>query len=215
MDIYIYDDIGPDWAGMVSAQYVQDQLAKASGGHVTVRLNSLGGDVHQAMAIYNALQRHAGGVTIEIDGVAASAASYIAMAGGKIRIAENAMLMIHEPWTVAFGNASELRKTADVLDKHGDGIASVYAARSKADKEQVVAAMAAETWYSAKEAVEAGLADEIGQPLKVSAAIKPGRFNNTPRSLLVAKLDREQRSRLSIAETRIQIAQKRLTESAR
>lgn len=179
--VYIYDDIGPDWLGMVSAKAIIAELEKIS-GDVTVRINSGGGDVNEAMAIYNALARRS--ATVEIDGIAASAASYIAMAGKTIRMAENAMLMIHDPWTFAIGNAAELRSRADVLDKYGDGIVNVYATRSGRSKDDVAAKMAAETWFSAAEAVDYGLADEIGQPLKVAASIAPGRFRNCPDGLL-------------------------------
>lgn len=178
-DIFIYDDIGPDWLGMVSAKSIVADLDKIS-GDVTVRINSPGGDVNEAMAIYNALSRRTGAVAVEIDGIAASAASYIAMAGKTIRVAENAMVMIHNPWTFAMGDAESLRKTAGILDKYGQGIVDVYAARSGKSKEDVAAKMAEETWFSAAEAVEYGLADSIGQPLNVASSVAPGRFKNCP-----------------------------------
>lgn len=182
-ELFIYDDIGPEWLGMVSAKSIVAELDRAS-GPVTVRINSPGGDVNEAMAIYNALARRKDEITVEIDGIAASAASYLAMAAGTVRIAANAMMMIHNPWTFAMGDADELRKTAGVLDKYGDGIVSVYAARSGKDAKQVAKDMAGELWLSATEAVEYGLADEIGQPLNVSASIAPGRFRNCPREMV-------------------------------
>lgn len=181
-ELFIYDDIGPDWLGMVSAKSIMAELDKTA-GPVTVRINSPGGDVNEAMAIYNALSRRAD-VTVEIDGIAASAASYIAMAGKTIRIAENAMIMIHNPWTFAMGDANELRKTAGVLDKYGQGIVDVYAARSGKPAKDVAAKMDAETWFSAQEAIDYGLANEIGQPLKVAASIAPGRFKNCPQQAI-------------------------------
>ena len=182
-ELFIYDDIGPEWLGMVSAKSIVAELDKMP-GDVTVRINSPGGDVNEAMAIYNALARRKENVTVEIDGIAASAASYLAMAGKTIRIAENAMMMIHNPWTFAMGDADALRKTAGVLDKYGQGIVDVYAARSGKAAKDVAQAMTDETWFSASEAVAYGLADEIGQPLNVSAAIAPGRFKNCPQRLV-------------------------------
>lgn len=181
-ELFIYDDIGPDWLGMVSAKSVLRELDQIA-GDVTVRINSPGGDVNEAMAIYNALSRREG-VTVEIDGIAASAASYIAMAGKTIRIAENAMIMIHNPWTFAMGDANELRKTAGVLDKYGQGIVDVYAARSGQEKKDVAKKMDDESWFTAAQAVEYGLADEIGQPLNVSASVAPGRFKNSPSNMV-------------------------------
>ena len=184
-DLYIYDDIGPDWMGMVSSKTILSELEKVGRGKpVTVRINSPGGDVIEAQAIYNALRRHsdAGGpVTIEIDALAASAASFIAMAGDRIHIAENAMMMIHNAWTVALGNSDQLRSTADVLDKFDGIISATYAKRSNADIQDVVKMMADETWLTASEALDKGFADAVGQSLKIAAAaVKPGRFSRTP-----------------------------------
>lgn len=183
-DLYIYDDIGPDWMGMVSSKTILSELEKVGRGKpVTVRINSPGGDVIEAQAIYNALRRHsdAGGpVTIEIDALAASAASFIAMAGDRIHIAENAMMMIHNAWTVALGNSDQLRSTADVLDKFDEIISSTYAKRSTTDLEDIKRMMSDETWLTAAEAIDKGFADAVGQSMKVAAAIKPGRFAKTP-----------------------------------
>lgn len=211
-DLYIYDDIGPDWLGMVSAKAVIEDLGQLT-GDITVRINSPGGDVNEALAIYNALTRHGGKVTVSIDGLAASAASYIAMAGKTITIAENAMLMIHNPWTFAMGDAPALRKTADVLDKYGQGIVDVYAARSGQAKEDVAAKMTAETWFTAAEAVEYGLADSVGQPLNVAASVAPGRFRNCPQRLIfpnAAKVAAFKRQQATLRATL-----KRLTTSGR
>lgn len=209
-EIWLYDDIGPAWAGMLDAKWLVDELGKFQNQSVTLRINSPGGDVHQAMAMYGAIQRH-GNVTAAIDGVAASSASYLAMAAKEINIAANAMLMIHDPWTIAMGNATDLRETADILDKHADGIVAVYAARSGKANDEIAAAMHAETWYTAQEAVAFGLADKVGAELTVSASIKPGRFVNTPAALLCCEnqRDADRSRRIAAAQRAIRIAMKR------
>ena len=185
-EVFIYDDIGPDWLGMVSAKYVQSELDKHKGKDVTIRLNSPGGDVFEGQAIYNAIRRHGNKITVEIDALAASAASYIAMAGDEIRIAENAMVMIHNAWTFTIGDKREHEKRIDLLDKIDETILNTYMARNggKATQEQVKQWMDDETWMTAKTAVERGFADSIGQPLNVSACLKAGRYNNTPQAMI-------------------------------
>lgn len=198
-EIFIYDDIGPEWMGLVGAKSVLAELGKIGKGKpVTVRINSPGGDVVEAQAIYNAFRRHEGTVTVEVDGLAASAASFIAMAGDKIRIAENAMFMIHRAWSVSVGNAADMRATADVLDKFDGIIADTYAARSKQEREKIDELLAAETWLTAAESVELGLADEIGTPMNVSASIKEGRFAKTPERFIVDRLPRDEKRQNSV-----------------
>jgi ATP-dependent protease ClpP protease subunit len=152
-EMRIYDEIGPAWWGLIDADTVIDALSKMDGKPVTVRLNTPGGSVDEGIAIYNALKRHKGGVTTMVDSLAASMGSYLLQAGERRIVASNAMVMIHDPWTIAYGNAEELRKNADVLD---------YAERSGKTEDEVKAIMAEETWYAGKEIVDAGWADEIG-----------------------------------------------------
>jgi ATP-dependent protease ClpP protease subunit len=101
-------------------------------------------------------------VDVVVDSSAYSIASYIAMAGERVVMAKNAMMMIHNPWTMAFGDANELRKMADVLDKYRDSIVDAYTDKSEKDKKAVTAILDAETWYTAQEAVDAGFATEVG-----------------------------------------------------
>lgn len=207
MEILIYDEIGPDYWGMISAKSVIDQLKDAV--DVTVRINSPGGSVVEAQAIYNALARHAGEVTIKIDGLAASAASYIMLAGDKIEIAENAMVMIHKAWTFAMGNAQEIRDTANILDKFDDVLLAGYVARSngKKTRDEFSAAMDSETWFNAAESVEWGIVDAVGQPLKVAACVAPGRFRNAPKSLINPEAAKQRRNaRLEAAKIRLTLA---------
>lgn len=128
---------------------------------IHLRINSPGGEVYEGLAIMNALRAHPARVVAFVDGIAASAASTLAVSADELVMSPNSELMIHEAWGMAVGNASDLRSMADNLDRHSDNIASIYAARAEGDVAFWRAAMAAESWYSAQEAVDAGLADRI------------------------------------------------------
>lgn len=213
-ELYIYDDIGPEWMGMVGAKTVLAELAKiGNDSDVTVRINSPGGSVTEGQAIYNALTRHKGKVTIAIDSLAASMGSYIAMAGDEIEIAENAMLMIHAPWTVSIGNADQLREQAAVLDKFELSAAEVYSKRSSQDLADIQRMMKDETWLSAKDAVELGFADRIGQELKdAQAKVKEGRFAKTPARFLASNVQRDEvrQSRIEHVAAQLKLSRSRL-----
>jgi ATP-dependent Clp protease protease subunit len=161
-EIFLYDGIGDAYWGMIDAATVIADLNKLSGRRVTFRISSPGGSVDEGRLIYNAAKRHKGGVDVVVDSSAYSIASYIAMAGERVVMAKNAMMMIHNPWTMAFGDAAELRKMADVLDKYRDSIIDAYTDKSEKDKKAVMAILDAETWYTAQEAVDAGFATEVG-----------------------------------------------------
>lgn len=156
--LYIYDEIGY-WG--VTAQDLIKDMKDVGDKALTVHINSPGGEVYDGLAIYQALRSHGGDVTVIVDGVAASAASFIAMGGTKLVMAPKATMMIHDGLTMAIGNAAEMRKTAELLDKASDNIASIYADKSGQPTEFWRERMREETWYSADEAVEAGLADEV------------------------------------------------------
>ncbi len=157
-ELYIYDEIG--YFGD-SAKDLTNALADIDSDTLTVHLNSPGGDIFDGLAIYQALRDHKANVTVKIDGLAASIASVIAMAGDTIVMSPKASFMIHDGWTVGVGNAAELRKTADLLDKQSDIIASVYADRSAQPVDFWRDRMREETWYNAQEALDAGLVDEV------------------------------------------------------
>lgn len=165
-EILIYDDIGAAFWGGVSAESVMDRLTP---GDKTVRIYSFGGDVFEGVAMYNALKRHDGHVTVYIDSVAASIASYIAMAGDEIVIAPNATMMIHNPWSEMVGESSDLRKAADHMDAIKADLVRGYAARTGLGEAEVSALMDAETWFTAAEAVERGFADRIGEEARTGA----------------------------------------------
>jgi ATP-dependent protease ClpP protease subunit len=180
-EILIYDIVGPSEYGYVSAKDVIDQ-AKALGSpaSLTVRLNSPGGDVYNGLTIYNWLIQCGAKVTMMVDGIAASIASVIAMAGDTIKIPENGMFMIHEPMVLAMGGRQELRAEADRLDKINQQVIDIYVSRTKASSDTIAAAMAAETWYTGAEALAAGFATELLPNKSIAACCDPGRFKNVP-----------------------------------
>ena len=170
-EIHIYDDIGASWFGGIGAKDVIDALKEIGKvDEITCRINSYGGDVFEAFAIYNALVRNSAKIVTAIDGMAASAASYIAMAGNTIEIADNAWMMIHNPWGMAMGDAQELRRMADQLDEFKGSIRDIYVARTGVDPQKCAAMMDAETWMDAKECVAQGFADTTVENLKAAAS---------------------------------------------
>ena len=139
-----------------------------------------------AVAIYNALKRHAGPVSVWIDGIAASAASYVAMAGDEVVMPENAFLMIHDPSGLVMGTAEDMRAMAEALDKIKGSLVAGYVAKSGAPEDDIAALMAKETWLDAAEAVELGLADRLAEPVRIATRFDVGRFRNAPPALVEA-----------------------------
>lgn len=183
VDIFVNDFIGDwiddYWGFGVTAKAFLDQLAALpdTTRAIRVHLNSPGGDVFAATTIANALreQRMTKGRTVEtiVDGLAASAATIIMMAGDPVKVADNAVVMIHNPWSVAMGNAAQMRKFADDLDTIRDTIVATYQWHSKLDAKDLIELMDAETWMSAEDALTYGLATEIVTGLKAAAALAP------------------------------------------
>jgi ATP-dependent Clp endopeptidase proteolytic subunit ClpP len=153
---------------------------------IDLRLNSPGGSVFDAVAIYNALKRHAGEITVWVDGIAASAASYIAMAGDTIVMPENAFLMIHDPSGLVMGTAEDMRSTAEALDKVKSSLIQGYAAKSGKPDDEIANLMAAETWLDAKDALALGFIDRMAEPVKLAASFDVSRFRNAPPELVTA-----------------------------
>ena len=180
-EISIYDEIG-GW-GVSAKDFMLSLKEIGAVTDITLRLNSPGGSVFDGMAIYNQLAAHKAEVTVYIDGLAASMASVIAMAGDLIVMPENAMMMIHNPWTLTAGDAEELRNNADLLDKIKSNMLGAYSKRTGKSEDEISALMDAETWFTGKEAVEQGFADESLQPLDVAASVRGfdlTKFKNTP-----------------------------------
>ena len=169
--LYIYDAIvSDDYWGGVSAQTLVPQIRAITGGTLHLRINSPGGDVFAAQAIVAAIRDTGAKVIAHIDGFAASAATVIATAADEIEISDGALYMIHCAWSIAYGNASDMRETADLLDKVDGVIAAQYAKRSGKTPEDMKALMDAETWFTAQEAVDAGLVDRVAEDAPEASA---------------------------------------------
>jgi ATP-dependent protease ClpP protease subunit len=192
LEVFVYGEIGA-W-GITANQFVQDLRAMDDGvSPVIAAFNSIGGDLFDGLAMHNALSRLGERCTGRIDALAASAASVAVCGAHKVVIAANAMLMIHNPWTYAAGDAEDFRKVADVLDQTMEAIIAAYKAKAPdIDEVELRRLVAAETWLTANEAVALGLADEVGDGLKVKACLGQGgvlqRFQHAPAELL-AQLD--------------------------
>lgn len=161
--IRLYDPIdswGGDW-GVSAKEFAQALDEIKNVGEIRVHINSPGGEVFEGIAIMNALRNHSAKVTTIVDGLAASAASFIAMAGDEVVMGQNAELMIHDAWGICIGNAADMSDMQGRLDHLSDNIASVYSGKAGTPVETWREAMRGETWYSAEEAVKAGLADRV------------------------------------------------------
>ena len=169
IELSIYDEIG---AFGIGAKEFIAELREYKGQHVHVRINSPGGEIIDGSAIANALNRHEGGVTVHIDGLAASMASYIAMSGKPTYMSENALLMIHNPWTLAAGEAEDLRKQADLLDTMKSTLVRGYQRKSGMPAEEISRLMDEETWLTALEATALGFADAIEDGIPAAASAK-------------------------------------------
>ena len=157
-EVFIYDEIGGSF-GVDANEFIQD-LQGIKAKEITVRINSPGGSVFDAIAIYNSLIQHPANVTTRVDAMAASAASIIAMAGDKVEMMVGSQLMIHDAMGTEMGNAREMREMATFLDLQSDNLASIYANKG-GDKQDWRALMLNETWMFAQEAVDFGLADSV------------------------------------------------------
>ena len=161
-EVYIYGVIGSDWDdGDVTAAAFARELREITAPTIELHLNSPGGDVYDGVAIYNTLRSHSARVEVMVDGLAASAASVVAMAGDRIVMGRGTQMMIHEAWGFCMGPAADMRAAADMLDQSSDNIAGLYAGRAGESAASWRERMRAETWYTADEAVKAGLADEV------------------------------------------------------
>ena len=190
--VYVYDVIDSYWGA--SAKALVEALNAAGAKDVALHINSPGGDVFEARAMVSAVRAHqAKGhtVTAYIDGLAASAATYLSLAGDAVHIADGGMFMVHNSWTLAWGNKTELRSTADLLDRIDGTISADYARKTGATAEQITAWMDAETWFTAAEAKAAGFVDSVIQP-PAAADSKAARWNlaayaNAPKQAEPAK----------------------------
>lgn len=190
--IDIYGEVVPDdWrASDVDTSAVSFRNAIKDLGEVdtlNVHINSPGGSVYDGVAIFNMLRQHKASVTVHIDGLAASIASVIAMSGDKVVMPSNSMMMIHNAMSVSMGNANDMRKMADDLEKINESVINSYIAKNpELDREYLKALMDDETWLTASEAYELGLVDVIDEPVAAVASIdkeQVNRFKNVPKML--------------------------------
>lgn len=185
--ISIYAPIGDDLFGDgVTVDRIDAALRRIGASNdVTVNINSPGGDVFEGLAIYNRLREHKGEITVNVLGLAASAASFIAMAGDQIRIGRAAFMMVHNIWGLVVGNRHDLREIADWLEPFDKTLADIYAARTGRDSDAVSALLDDETWIGGAEAVEKGWADSL---LPADEIEQHDDTNNNP-SAAMRKLD--------------------------
>lgn len=185
-EIYVYGIIGVDWFGDgVSAKSFADDL-KALGAvkQIDLRINSEGGDVFAGKAMYSLLVEHKAKIVVHVDGLAASAASFLAMAGDDIEIGEGAFMMIHNTWTWAVGDSNDMRRTAELLDSVNATVRDVYVARTKNTSDDVKKWMDEETWMNGKECLARGFATKVIENMKVAASIRhPEKFKHLPAAL--------------------------------
>lgn len=177
-ELAIYGDIvgSASFEDDISPQKFSEELRGLGNiKNLNVYINSSGGDVFAGQTIYSMLKRHQARKTVFIDGVAASIASVIAMVGDTIIAPVNSMLMIHTPWTFVAGNANELRKVADDLDKVGETVINVYEERTGLPRKKIIDLMREETWLTAEEAVTLGFADRLDPAKQIAASIS-GRY---------------------------------------
>ena len=173
-EIWIYEMIGEDfWSGGgVTAKNFQKELSAIKASQIDLHINSPGGEVFDGIAIYNLLKQHPANVTTYIDGLAASIASVIALAGDTIYMAENALMMIHNPYGLVKGMADDMRKMADRLDIVRDSISKAYISKTDKPEDEINALMDAETWMSADDAMEFGFIDDITEKMDMAACAK-------------------------------------------
>ena len=161
-ELWLYGVVGEEGYGDVSAKDVRDQLAKFNKSEpIVVRVNSPGGSVFEAVSIRTQLSQWPAGVNVQVDGLAASAASYIATVGRSVAMARDGSLMIHDAWGMTLGNAADHQKASQTLDQISDSLVGAYAAKSGKSRAEIRTAMKRETWFTSTGAVEYGLVDMI------------------------------------------------------
>jgi len=189
-ELLLYGEIGnDDWADVNAVQFVQDIAGLGDVKSIKVRINSPGGSVFAGQSIYSTLKRHKADVTVYVDGLAASIASIVAMAGNKVIMPRNSMMMIHNPWTISVGNSQDMRKAADRLDSIRETIINVYEEKTSQTRERITEMMDEETWMSAEQAKDLGFADVIEgdtEALALSGDFRASlsRYKNVPVRLM-------------------------------
>ena len=184
-EIWLYDIVGEKFGGM-SPKFFNDELNKLGKvDTINLRINSAGGSVFEGVAIHNMLKRHPARLEVDVDGIAASIASVIAMAGDEIRMAGNAMMMIHNPFGATSGSSDEMRKTADLLDQIKGTIVDTYVKRTGEVASVIAQMMEDETWMTAAQAVQFGFADLVTEEQRIAASydFDFSNFKHPPKAL--------------------------------
>ncbi|WJZ69986.1 Clp protease [Vibrio phage PVP-XSN] len=169
-ELLVYGEISEFW-GEVDSKSFAEQLANITAPEIDVRINSYGGEVFTAQAIYSLLKSHSAKINVFIDGIAASAATIIAMAGDDIVMPSNAMMMVHNPLTMGYGNANDFREVADLLDKVRETLLAVYREKTGLSDEKLIELLDDETYMTAQEALDYGFIDQIDEQIKVAASL--------------------------------------------
>jgi ATP-dependent Clp endopeptidase proteolytic subunit ClpP len=188
LEILLYDEIGESLFGesTTAKNFSEDLKTAGAVSRIHLRVNSPGGNVFDGLAIYNTLLAHGATVTAQVDGIAASIAGVILMAASKISIAENALIMIHNPFVATAGDAEDMRKMAETLDKVKSSMVTAYRRHAKKSKNEIAAMMDAETWMDADEAMDAGFADRVlsaGEDAGMAAAVDLSKFRKVPQQI--------------------------------
>ncbi len=177
--VYIFEEIG--FWGVTAKNFLEDIKGV---GDIELHINSVGGSVFDALAIYHTLRQHSGVVDVYIDGLAASSASIIAMAGNTVHMPENAFMMIHDPTMMAWGDSDEMQKALDLLTKTKEIIINIYVEKSGGDRTALEAAMSKETWYTGSEAKAMGLVDVVTDPVELAARASFSDYKNIPKEIM-------------------------------
>lgn len=188
-EILIYEEIGKSWwddSGVSAKEFIEDLRSRGDITDIDLRINSIGGNVFEGLAIYNIIKQHPANVNVYIDGIAASISSVIAMSGNKIIMPANTQLLIHDPMSGIDGTAEEMRGMADDLDKVKTSIMTVYMDRTGLAEQEISDLMSAETLMTAEEAIEKGFADEMTEEVAASNMILPDLFQNVSKKTLSA-----------------------------
>ena len=185
-EVYIFDEIG---AYGISAQEFITEMKEYKDTPVNLRINCIGGDVFDGMAMYNIIKKREAKTTAYIEGIAASMGSVIALAADEVVMAENSLFMIHNAWGGAMGEAEDMRKTASVLEKISGEIASIYKRKTRLSLDRITDMMDEETWLNAEEAYELGFVDTISDSIKVAAKYDVSKFKNITTEQIHNKLN--------------------------
>ena len=184
-DIYIFDEIGN--YGITAKQFIAD-IKNLKGKPINLRINSLGGDVFDGMAMYNVIKRREAKTTVYIEGIAASIATIIALGADKVVMAENSLFMIHNAWGGTMGDAKDMRKTAETLEKISGELTDIYSKKTGLSNEVIKEMMNEETWLNSEEAYDLGFVDVVSDSIKVAAKYDVSKFKNITQEEIQNKL---------------------------